>query len=152
MLWLNNGLHHQFSEVRTWCHADVRLGTLGVKENLWDIEKMLQFVAWCFNLHSVLNQVLSIYDPIFLCINACLGPMCMCVHPHRPMLTMSILRAWVSRNYACVCLLGATNNAVTLQSSKVLSVTAQWVQSRFVTSQHCSASFWRQANIKVSPD
>ena len=29
---------------------------------------------------------------------------------------------------------------------------AQWVLSRFVASQHCLASFWRQTNIKISPD
>ena len=29
---------------------------------------------------------------------------------------------------------------------------AQWVQSSFVASQHCLASFWRQTNIKISPD
>ena len=64
----------------------------------------------------------------------------------------SILRFW------CLLSKKMPNNGGMSQSYVVLIVLSdndlqtQWVWSSFMASQHCLASFWKQTNIKISPD
>ena len=39
-----------------------------------------------------------------------------------------------------------------VQNNEFVSVNQEWVQSNFLTPQHCLFSFWTQANIKISWD